>query len=159
MAKHQPRCPVMTTAAGVPVADNQNTLTAGPRGPVRSYHRDGHMRFDGNGGASPVYQPNSFAGPVEDPGVKEPPLRIRDDADRHDHWAGNEDYWTQAGDLYRLMGAEEKQRLVANIAGAMQGVPRAIQVRQLRHFYKADPAYGEGVARRLGIDVAEVKAA
>lgn len=29
-----PRCPVMTTTAGAPVADNQNTLTAGPRGPV-----------------------------------------------------------------------------------------------------------------------------
>ncbi|MEK6851122.1 MAG: catalase, partial [Candidatus Thermoplasmatota archaeon] len=24
----------MTTAAGIPVADNQNSLTAGPRGPV-----------------------------------------------------------------------------------------------------------------------------
>ena len=28
------RCPVMTTTAGAPVADNQNSLTAGPRGPV-----------------------------------------------------------------------------------------------------------------------------
>ena len=28
------KCPFMTTAAGVPVADNQNSLTAGPRGPV-----------------------------------------------------------------------------------------------------------------------------
>ena len=29
-----PRCPVMTTTAGAPVVDNQNSLTAGPRGPV-----------------------------------------------------------------------------------------------------------------------------
>ena len=28
------KCPYMTTNAGVPVADNQNSLTAGPRGPV-----------------------------------------------------------------------------------------------------------------------------
>ncbi len=28
------KCPFMTTAAGVPVADDQNSLTAGPRGPV-----------------------------------------------------------------------------------------------------------------------------
>ena len=27
-------CPVMTTYAGIPVADNQNSITAGPRGPV-----------------------------------------------------------------------------------------------------------------------------
>ena len=26
--------PTLTTASGIPVADNQNTLTAGPRGPV-----------------------------------------------------------------------------------------------------------------------------
>jgi catalase len=33
MAKDKLQCPVMTTTAGVPVADNQNTLTAGVRGP------------------------------------------------------------------------------------------------------------------------------
>jgi catalase len=130
-----------------------------PRCPMHSYHRDGQTRFDGNGGDSPVYQPNSFNGPVEDPGVKEPPLRINGDADRYDHWAGNADYWTQAGNLFRLMSAEEKVRLIGNLVGAMQGVPRDIQLRQVRHFYKADPAYGEGVAKGLGIDVKEVKAA
>jgi catalase len=130
-----------------------------PRCPVHSYHRDGHMRFDGNFGGVPVYQPNSFGGPVEDPSVKEPPLRISGDADRYDHWVGNADYWTQPGNLYRLMTAEEKARLIGNLVGAMQAVPRAIQVRQIRHFYKADQAYGEGVAQKLGIDVQEVKTA
>jgi catalase len=38
-------------------------------------------------------------------------------------------------------------------------VPRDIQLRQVRHFYKADPAYGEGVAKGLGIDVKDVKPA
>ena len=28
------KCPVMTTYAGIPVADNQNSMTAGPRGPL-----------------------------------------------------------------------------------------------------------------------------
>src|SRR3954468_23765126 len=28
------KAPIMTTTAGAPVADNQNSLTAGPRGPV-----------------------------------------------------------------------------------------------------------------------------
>lgn len=31
---HPLQCPVMTTTAGAPVVDNQNSLTAGPRGPV-----------------------------------------------------------------------------------------------------------------------------
>lgn len=30
----KPTCPVMTTSAGAPIADNQNSWTAGPRGPV-----------------------------------------------------------------------------------------------------------------------------
>ncbi|OGI44540.1 MAG: hypothetical protein A2150_05305 [Candidatus Muproteobacteria bacterium RBG_16_64_11] len=117
------------------------------------------MRFDGNGGGRPVYQPNSFNGPVEDPGAKDPPLKISGNADRYDHWAGNADYWTQAGNLFRLMSAGEKARTIANIVGAMQGVPRAIQLRQIRHFTKADAAYGEAVAKGLGIDAKDVKAA
>lgn len=30
----KPQCPVMTTTAGAPIADNQNSLSAGPRGPL-----------------------------------------------------------------------------------------------------------------------------
>jgi catalase len=125
---------------------------------VHHYHRDGQTRFDGNFGRVPNYQPNSFGGPVDDASVKEPPLKISGDADRYDHRTGNDDY-TQAGNLYRLMSAEEKVRLVANLVGAMKNVPREIQIRQVRHFYKADPAYGEGVARGLGIDIKSVKTA
>jgi catalase len=33
MATDKPQCPFMTTTAVVPVADNQNSLTAGARGP------------------------------------------------------------------------------------------------------------------------------
>jgi catalase len=126
-----------------------------PRCPVHGYHRDGQLRFDGNGDDAPVYEPNSYAGPAQDPSYREPPLRISGAADRYDHRDGNEDY-RQAGDLFRLMSGEEQARLIANIVGAMTGVPRAIQLRQIGHFLEADPAYGAGVARGLGIDPAEV---
>ncbi len=43
-----------------------------------------------------------------------------------------------------------------NIVDAMQTVPHDIQVRQLRHFYRADPAYGEGIARGLNVDLNEI---
>jgi catalase len=33
----------------------------------------------------------------------------------------------------------------------MAGVPDEIVQRALNHFYKCDPAYGEGIARNLGI--------
>ena len=44
------------------------------------------------------------------------------------------------------------------IAGTMQGVPEAIVRRQIGHFHKVDPAYGTGVARRMGIDPGRVAA-
>jgi catalase len=86
----------LTTDAGIPVGDNQNSLTAGPRGPL------------------------------------------------------NDDY-SQAGNLFRLLPPDEQQRLFRNIAASMQGVPPVIIDRQLEHFRKADPAYGEGVAKALGL--------
>jgi catalase len=120
------------------------------RCPVNVYHRDGVMRFDGNGGGRVNYEPNSFGGPIEDPRFKEPPLRISGDADRYDHRVGNDDF-TQPGNLFRLMSAAQQGRLMDTIAGAMQGVPEDIVRRQIAHFAKADPAYGRGVAERMGI--------
>ncbi|HXC89654.1 MAG TPA: catalase [Stellaceae bacterium] len=121
-----------------------------PHVPVHNYQRDGAMRFDENGGGSVNYEPNSFGGPVEDHAFKEPPLPVSGPADRYDHRAGNDDY-TQPGNLFRLMSAEQKRQLFDNIAAAMQGVPEHIQLRQVAHFAKADPAYGAGVAERVGL--------
>ena len=117
---------------------------------AHTYHRDGAMRFDDNGGGTPNYEPNGFGGPVEDPRFREPPLTISGDADRYDHHAGNDDY-TQAGDLFRLMTAAQRGRLMANIVAHMASVPRDIQLRQIAHFRQADPEYGNGVAAGLGI--------
>jgi catalase len=119
-----------------------------PKSPVHHYHRDGAMISDGNGGASPNYEPNSFGGPKENAAYAEPPLKISGDAARYDHREGNDDY-TQAGDLFRLMTSDEQARLIDNIADSMQHVSREIQARQIAHFTKADPAYGEGVAKAI----------
>jgi catalase len=54
--------------------------------------------------------------------------------------------WPSRGDQ-----ADQKRQLFDNIAAAMAGVPEAIQLRQIGHFTKADPAYGQGVAERLGL--------
>jgi len=121
------------------------------RSPVHTYQRDGSMRFDGNFGPSPNYEPNSYGNaPKQAPQFREPPLRISGDADRYDHRVGNDDY-TQAGNLFRLMNAEERYRLTSDIANAMRRVPQEIVLRQIEHFRKADAAYGEAVARKLGI--------
>jgi len=114
------------------------------------YHRDGGMRVDGNGGNSANYEPNSFNGPSADSQFKEPALNLKGHADRYNHRDNNDDY-TQAGNLFRLLDKEAQDRLIANIVASMQGVPEAIQKRQLFHFYQADPHYGQGIAEGLGI--------
>ncbi len=122
-----------------------------PKVAVHTYHRDGQQRFDDNSGGAVNYEPNSFGGPVQNPAFLEPPLRIDGDAARYDHRIGNDDY-TQPGNLFRLMPEASKARLMDNLAAAMADVPEAIQRRQIAHFSKADPAYGAGVAQRLGLD-------
>ncbi|MBM6592429.1 catalase [Microvirga pudoricolor] len=126
-----------------------------PRSTVAHYHADGAMLHDIPNRGDAYYEPNSFNGPVETARAAEPPLKISGDADRYDHRAGNDDY-TQAGNLFRLMPADEKERLFSNIAGAMHGVPFEIVKRQIAHFYAADPAYGLGVAGKLGFTASEV---
>ncbi|WP_413290183.1 catalase [Bdellovibrio sp. HCB337] len=118
---------------------------------VNSYQRDGAMRFDGNG-THDNYEPNNFAGPAQDESLVEPPLRISGDAARYDAHKGNDEY-TQAGDLYRLMTPEERERLTTVIAGTMQGIPEHILRPNLENFAKCDAEYGAKIAKKVGIKI------
>ena len=129
-----------------------------PQCPVHNYHRDGNLRFDGNFGGAVNYEPNSMGGAVEDSRHLEPPLKVSGDADRYNHRVGNDDY-TQPGNLFRLMNKDQKEQLFSNIAEAMDGVPERIKVRQLVHFYKADPNYACGVAGKLDLTHASERVA
>ena len=128
----------------------QNLPVNKPKCPYHHYLRDGAMRADDNGGGGPNYEPNSFNGPVERPEFAEPPLQLDGAADRYDHNLNNDDF-SQAGDLYRLMDEDQKQRLVANIARTMDGVPEQILRRQLPYFFKADQDYGKRLAKLVGL--------
>ncbi len=138
-------------------ANFQQLPVNAPRCPVFNYQRDGAMRFDHSKDVSPNYEPNSFNGPKECPAFAEPALKLSGDADRYNHRAGNDDY-TQPGNLFRLLKPDAQQRLVENIGRHMTGVPRDIQLRAICHFFRADPAYGLGVARALKLDISEFMA-
>ncbi len=138
------------------VGVNANQLSVNkPRCPVHTYHIDGTMRLAGNPNPDAYYEPNSMGGPVQDISVKEPPLPISGNADRYNHRDGNDDY-RQAGDLFRLMSADQKEQLFNNIKAAMDGVPMEIVKRQVTHFYRADPDYGIGVATRMGLSASDL---
>jgi len=118
---------------------------------VNNYQRDGAMRFDGNAGKAVNYEPNRFGGPLADPAFSEPPLKISGDAGRYDQKRGVDADYIQPGNLFRIMSAAEQQRLIQNIVGALKNVPNEIQQKMVEHFTRADRAYGDGVARGLGL--------
>ncbi len=127
-----------------------------PRCPVHSYHRDGPMRVDGNHGGRIGYEPNSFGDWREQPDFREPPLAVEGAADHWNHRV-DDDYYSQPGALFRLLTAAQRQALFDNTARSVGGAPREIQLRHIGHCLRADTAYGEGVAKALGIDTRELR--
>jgi catalase len=127
-----------------------------PKNGAHSYHRDGQMRVDGNYGSTLGYEPNSYEEWQEQPEFKEPPLALNGAAD---HWNFREDdcdYYTQPGKLFRLMSPAQQKVLFENTARAMGDAPREVKTRHIGNCLKADPAYGQGVAKALGIPLSEV---
>ena len=133
--------------------NHQHLPVNAPRCAVNSYQRDGSMATGGYG-AAPNYEPNSYAdAPKQSPAHAEPALALSGAADRHDHRVDN-DYYSHAGALFRLMSEAQRSLLINNIAGTMAGVSEDVIQRQLQYFFKADPAYGEGIANALGLNLA-----
>jgi len=81
-------------------------------------------------------------------GHGEQELPLQGNAGRFD-FRGQEDDYTQPGNLFRLMSAEEQQNLFDNLAGPLSQVTDTVLARQLGLFDKADPAYGRGVRAAL----------
>lgn len=127
-----------------------------PKCPFHNPHRDGAMRVDGNEGSTLHYEPNSYGQWQEQKEFAEPPLELQGAAFHYDH-REDQDYYTQPGDLFRLMTDAQKQVLFSNTAGEVGGAEKFIQERHISNCYKADPAYGTGVANALGINISDLK--
>jgi catalase len=115
-----------------------------PKCPFHSYHRDGGMRVDGNGGRKLSYEPNSYGEWSAQPDFSEPPLRMDGAASRWDHRV-DDDYYSQPGDLFRLMTQAQQLVLFENTARAINGAYDRTIERHIGNCSKADPAYGAGV--------------
>lgn len=131
------RCPYMTT----------------------NYQRDGAMAVNGNGGSNPNYSPNSFDNVEVDESYKQPAWPLESlMADSYDRNAeGENDHYTQPGNLFRLMDTEAKKNTIANIVGAMSGIVGVkkdeIINRQLCHWFRADMNLGLAIAKGLNLDL------
>jgi catalase len=126
---------------------NQIPVNA-PKCPFHSFHRDGAMRVDGNGGSTPAIVPNSSNAWPDQPALAEPPLAIDGAATHWDHQV-DDDHFSQPGALFRLMDADERQRLFENTARSLGNASLAVKDHHIANCRRADPAYGDGVARAL----------
>ncbi|MBU5428213.1 catalase [Tissierella pigra] len=118
-----------------------------------SFHRDGQMRVDGNHGSKLHYEPNSYNEWQEQSEYGDPIEMTSGHIMRFDFREDDDDYYTQPGKLFRLMTPEKQQALFENTARNMEGVPEFIKMRHIENCLKADPAYGEGVAKAMGISL------
>jgi catalase len=126
-----------------------------PRCPFHSYHRDGAMRTDGNLGGNVNYEPSRFGDFAQRPQAGEPALAAGA-VDHYDH-REDDDYYSQPGALFRLFDAGQRERLFANIARHISGVPQEIVQVQIEHFRRADPAYAQGVIDAMAKLAEQVK--
>ncbi|WP_066943711.1 catalase [Streptomyces lushanensis] len=124
-----------------------------PRVPVRSYAKDGPMRYDPSAAARP-YAPNSYGGPAADT------ERFGDPAG----WAAagemvreayklhrEDDDWGQAGTQVReVLDDAARDRLVSNVSGHLaQGVSRPVLDRALQYWRNIDKVVGDRIANKM----------
>lgn len=128
-----------------------------PKCPFHNASRDGSMRVDGNEGSTLHYFPNSYEQWEEQKEFTEPSLPLEGDADHYDFREEDDDYYSQPGNLFRIMNDKQKDLLFKNTAAEVGGAEKFIQERHIKNCYKADPDYGKGVADALGIDIKNVK--
>ncbi len=123
--------------------------------PFQSYHRDGKMRTDGNLGKTLTYNPNSAGLWDNQPDFAEPPLALEGDAAHWDHRV-DDDHWEQPANLFRKMTPAQQQVLFENTARAMGDASLHVKQRHVANCKRADPAYGAGVAKALGLKQSEL---
>ena len=110
------------------------------------------MRTDGNLGGTVSFHPNSVDVWANQPDFNEPPMPVDGDGAHWDHRL-DDDYWEQPGNLFRKMTLAQQQALFENTARAMGDAREHIKRRHVENCTRADPAYGAGVARALGLEL------
>jgi catalase len=108
------------------------------------------MRTDGNLGRTTSFNPNSAGLWDNQPQFDEPQLPVSGEAAHYDHRV-DDDHWEQPGNLFRLMTPAQQHVLFENTARAMGDARLHIKERHIANCMRADPAYGAGVARALGL--------
>jgi catalase len=112
-----------------------------PKSDAKTYTRDGPMSTDIHQGGAPNYFPNSFNGPHEDPSASQTTFSLSGDVDRYN--SADEDNFSQV-DLFwkKTLNADERKRLVNNIAGHLKNASENIRDRALNNFAQVNDEFG-----------------
>jgi len=124
-----------------------------PKVPLHNYSKDGLMRVDNV--ADPVYAPNSKGGPVAD-AERYPHVEVWEASGEFVHAAytkhNDDNDFAQAGTLVRkVMDAEQRDRLVATVAGHLRdGVSAPVLDRAIEYWRCIDKKTGDRIAQAVG---------
>lgn len=136
----------------VGVNHNQLPVNA-PRCPVHHYQRDGSMAGmtgDNQGPEVNFYPNDRTEAPAPNAGTAPPPLPLIEDAWIRPYSQDDDDYYEQAGNLFRIFADDEKARLAATIADGLSQAESSVQERMLGFLAKADPEYAQRVRDAIG---------
>ena len=142
----------IVTALALTIIHCQSTV---PVAEVNNYQRDGQMRSDSNGAGLYITSQTAM---VELPNHRQISQRLS----RYPGWLIVSLMIImiiihKPGDLYRLLARKNALGWLQNIVGAMTPVEKdEIKLRQISHFYKADPAFGQGIADGLGLPLPQI---
>ena len=127
--------------------------------PVHHYQRDGKMAgmCPAHGGhdnqhSGVNYYPNdqiNNGAPAPTPSTTEPPMPLLQDAWINRYGTDEDDHYTQAGDLFRLMDDSQKSQLTTTISEGLTHATKPVQARMLDQFNKADPDYAQRIKSRM----------
>ncbi len=117
---------------------------------VDNYQRDG---FHSTGPAliGPNYWPNSMGGPAP-AGRSEPEVTYEGATGRFVQPVTAVDYEQPAALYNKVMTDAERERFLGNVAASMNGVMDRIRLRSVVMFWKMDAAFGEKLAKAVGVD-------
>ena len=126
------------------------------RCPVNQYQRDrtfaGGCPFSGFGEKRNFYpnEQGEQGAPTPNNAITPPPMPAIEDAWIGHHDLADENYYSQAGALFRLMNAQQQQQLAKTIAEGLRGETFPSKVDKVAQFEKADTHFAQCVKKALG---------
>lgn len=133
-------------------ANHKQIPVNAPRCPVHHNQRDGAMSGlvqQHNQGSGVNFYPNERPEAAKPSAEFTPPALSLEQAWVKTHNQDGEDYYSQAGELYRILTEAEKDRLTKTLAGGLSQATLEVQAKMLQYIQKADEDYAQRVRQAL----------